>query len=580
MTDKFDLKNIDIKFRKFFAHSDNKKSISLIGLDTEAYEDGKCFLICTSLGDTFDIDLFPSQLFSSSYRSQHIVCYNLKYDMGHLISFLPVENLTELWKKGKTTYQKYEVNVIPKKYLKIKKGKYMVHIWDIFSFFNTSLDNASKYFLNDAKIDLGVKEFSYDYVLLNYREIEKYCIKDAQLVQRLGTALIKHFENFDVYPKRLFSTAYISASYFSSKCSIPSIKRFYDNDRDLIQYALRCYHGGKFEVTEKGIDNYFEYDINSAYPFQIGNLLDISTAKTIHSSEYQPKSSYGFLHVEVDIQTEFFHPLTVKVGELCIYPIGKFTTYCTKSEFDYFVENHIPIKILDGYWLQMRSFRYPFRNVITKLYAYKSECKKQNKIIDYHIIKLLLNSFYGKFIQLIQQDERWKAGAYFNPIYASVITANTRTRVSGMQQTFPSIVACFTDSVISTKPLDLKLSDDIGEWNSSSEGKGVILGSGIYEIGSKCKFRGFHTHLSIWELLEKDIKKVSIDIRKCNTWIEVIFHGWDLDRINRFEDVHKEIEVNFDQKRIWLNDWKLFSDVLTSKVFSLPHSYSDKVGML
>ncbi|GAH87710.1 unnamed protein product, partial [marine sediment metagenome] len=41
-------------------------------------------------------------------------------------------------------------------------------------------------------------------------------------------------------------------------------------------------------------------------------------------------------------------------------------------------------------------------------------------------------------------------------------------------------------------------------------------------------------------------------------------------RFNLFEDIPKQININFDQKRLWLNDWSNWNEVLKRNVRSLP----------
>ena len=72
----------NIIYRCYDSKKENyiKKSVSVIGLDTEAYIDGKCFLVSTSEGDSFKPPEFPHCLFSRKYRGKVFVTYNLKYD--------------------------------------------------------------------------------------------------------------------------------------------------------------------------------------------------------------------------------------------------------------------------------------------------------------------------------------------------------------------------------------------------------------------------------------------------------------------------------------------------------------------
>jgi hypothetical protein len=139
-----------------------------------------------------------------------------------------------------------------------------------------------------------------------------------------------------------------------------------------------------------------------------------------------------------------------------------------------------------------------------------------------------------------------------------------------MQNKYKTIVAVHTDSVISTKPLPLQCSNTLGSFTKENSGLGVVLGSGIYQIGDKTRFRGFHRPMSLMELIDTPSKTISLKDIHATTWRECAFHNWDTARINRFENTTKSLRVNFDCKRIWLNDYKTFREVLRRRVESLP----------
>ena len=556
------------------------KSISVIGLDTEAYTTGKMFMFATSEGDVFEPQDFPDCFFTRKYRGNHFVVYNLKYDEGAFIQTLPYLNKTELWKTGRTEYNSYIYKSIPKKLLSVSRGKNAIHIWDMAGFFMTSLDNAAKEFLGEGKLDVGNKDFTPERVQLEYTEIARYCIQDAQLTQRLAQTLIKTFESMGIYPTKLYSTAYVSYQYFSSTCTIPTVKRFWDYDRKLLDYAMLSYNGGKFEVTEKGIDNYWEYDINSAYPYEIANLLDISEAEVIYSAQYQRRCSYGFLLCELRIPANLHHSIALKRGGVNVYPAGSYTKVITKQEYDYLIECGNKPHILQGCWLCIPKISYPFQQEVERLYKLKSTLKATGDKTTYHLVKILLNSLYGKFCQLIESGDKYRASGCWNPIYASIITANTRIKMSKMQNQYPSIVAVFTDSIISTKPLPISPNTTLGEFSPTINGRGVIVGSGVYQIGDKVKFRGFEGKFNLIELIRTADKHIEIDSIRPYSWREVIFHKWDDDLINKFSPVRKTIGPDFDTKRTWLDDYKTFQDILTRKVESVPLFHDTEIGFI
>ena len=558
---------------RYSRRNKSKESIVPIGIDTEAYTTGKCFMICTSLGDIFRYKDFPSCLFTRTYRGKSFVCYNLKYDSGAFVQHLSDYRLKKLQKKGRCEYRGYRYSVMGNKCLTIRKGKNSIHFYDIANFYNMSLDNASQEYLGKTKEDIDVKRFNPSYARYHWKEIASYCLVDSSLTKQLADTIIKRFESYGIFPKKLYSVAYISYQYFRTFCPYVTVKKYWDKHKEVLDYAMQSYHGGKFEVTIKGIDNYYEYDIVSAYPYEISNLIDISYARIVQSEKYRKHAVYGFIRCTITIPTNVYSPIVIKRGTVNTFPTGTFLTVITKSEYEYMISIGCDITILDGYWLHIDNKQYPYRSQIHKLVKLKTYHKEQGNLLDYQTVKILLNSLYGKFVQLIKKDNYWKASTCWNPIYGSIITANCRIRMSKLQQQYNSVVAVHTDSIISTKPLPFNGSSQLGDLAFERKGKGVILGTGIYQIGEKSAFRGFPVKLDLFDLITSKKSTVTIPTNRPYSWREIANFGWPSNMINRFTDIPKVLKINFDTKRIWLQDWKKFTDVQDRQVDSMPLFY-------
>jgi len=495
----------DIKYQPGFICKGTQadKSISVIGLDTEAYINGQCFMLATSLGNVLEPHQFPRCFFTRLYRGTNFVAYNLKYDSGALLQNLSQKELQTLREKDKVLCKGYLFKTIGNKCLIISKGKNSIRVYDMLNFYKMSLDMAAQTFLDKKKLDMDTKLFTRGYVKHYWSKIAEYCIQDAVLVQQLAEKLINMFETFGVKPKKLYSVAYVSYQYFSGKCAHIHVKRYWKDYKPVLKYALESYNGGKFEVTKKGTGYFYEYDIISAYPFEISNLVDIRTIKIVKSKRYRTDATYGFLKVKIKIPYGVFSPVAVKRGTVNIFPIGEYEKIITKTEYDYLIKYGCDVTIIKAFWLITDFPTYPYRYEVQNLVKLKTKFKLAGMPLEYHTIKIFLNSFYGKFIQLIEKEDHFKAGSSWNPVYGSIITANCRTRISEQQTLNPFVVAVHTDSIISTKPIEYNGSGHLGEMIPEIEGKGLILGSGIYQIGNKTKLRGFQSKIPLLDLMPK-----------------------------------------------------------------------------
>ena len=349
------------------------------------------------------------------------------------------------------------------------------------------------------------------------------------------------------------------------------MQRYWRKYKQLLDYAMQSYNGGKFEVIRKGCDYYYEYDIVSAYPYEIANLVDISTGIVEYSHTVIESATYGFVKCVIMIPAKVYSPIALKWGSVNIYPVGHYMKVITLAEYRYMLSVGCEIDVIDGWYITCKTVRYPYREQIRRLFEYKKQYKKSGDHLRYHTVKILLNSLYGKFVQLIAANGKYNASTCWNPIYGAIITANTRIRVSEMQNKYQSVVAVHTDSIISTKPLDIELGSELGDWGYETEGDGVILGSGIYQIGAVNKYRGFRSTTDLLTMIDHPRSTMRLFNKRAISWRECVFHNWDTARINRFEEQNKKLHVQFDKKRIWINDYKTFRDVLTRRVNSVPH---------
>lgn len=150
--------------------------IKYLALDTEAYDNGKPFLIMLSNGDNIPLQ-YPLYYLLNKYPNYHFFTYNLKYDMGNLIRDYDLQELIFLKRYGEVfilehnndeIIEPYTLQYIkPYKSLIIKSEKNKnkkIYFWDLAQYFMLSLDEASKKYLNRRKIELSTKEFTYDYV--------------------------------------------------------------------------------------------------------------------------------------------------------------------------------------------------------------------------------------------------------------------------------------------------------------------------------------------------------------------------------------------------------------------------------
>lgn len=525
-------------------------------------------MISTSEGDVFTPDDWPGCMFTRDYRDRTYVTFNLRYDAGALVQHLPVGNLEELRATRKTEYDGYIYRVFANKELSIRSGKHRIVIYDMLSFFNCSLKNAAETYLTIRKLESDTNSYTPEYVSANHHSIANYCVRDSEIVRDLANIIIDTFNDFGVNPRKLISTAYVSWQWFRTHVEPNLVDMLYYNYPGVLQGAVNSYHGGKFEITRRGPGKYYEYDIVSAYPFEIAKLLPFRNSRPLVGIRNDIDGGYVFAEVSLNVPVDASSPIVFKHKETCVFPSGRFRRWITGPELEYAENRGWVEDIHTSYTIPPSSQQPLYKSSIEELMKWKDKYKQNGDRMRYQAVKILLNSLYGKFAQLIPEEGKIQAGTSWNPIFAAYITARTRIRIAEMQERFPSICAVHTDSLIATTPLPIVTGSNLGDWETQPSGDGVLFACGIYQIGKKSKFRGFSTKKPLLDMMPYSGEKWRVTATAPHSWREVAFRGMELDQINRFVEQTKEVPVYGDAKRLWLNDWEDFSDVRVRNVTS------------
>ena len=596
-----------IVYKKPSQYRFDKPLQKIIGFDSEAYRSGLTFLYATSEGDIIaPPDLF-SVLVSDKYLSSNFVTWNLKYESGAILRVFPHKVLHALQQFHEAEYvfrdEKYLLSYIPHKQLRIKQDKWhgkSVRFWDMSPFYGrVKLETAAKEYLHESKHDVNPELFTEEYVKAHFDEIAKYCVQDCVLTKRLADLWISKFEQTGISVTSLYSEASISFTYISRKTDIVTPYEYWDYNKKLIRYAFESYEGGKFEVLARGKFSGYEYDISSAYPKEIANLIDIRNARIVYSNAYVPEAVYGFLRVRISLKNPDVRLPCGVLHKIRTYPMGSYFITITKQEYDYITkELSVPVEIIDAAWIIVSCIRYPYDNIINELYIQKSFWKKKDRLRSNNY-KIIMNGFYGKMAQCIEDVEgNYVAGQGWNPIYASIITANTRIAVTRLQNLLGrDALAVHTDSVITRVRIpDRFIGKNMGEFELVEEGDGVIVACGIYQINDQSALKGIIrdkddklTHKKSRTII--DILKghpgqseIELRIRHVESWLQSMSMNHPVSAINVFSDEPKKLDLNCDTKRIWPGDVTSddllnslqFSEPLIERQFSEPKFWTEK----
>ena len=558
------------------------------GLDTETYK-GYAKLLTDSTGNYLDVTNIEGLLdFLSSrkFEISHNFFYNIRFDFQAVIKWLPEENLRELYLTGKTKYKDYRIGYIPKKLFKITKKHHVYKYYDLAQFYSTSLANAAEKYLrltkNKENIDAARLNVDLQYWSDNYDNILLYCLNDSRLTKLLGEHLQDILKTkLKFIPQAYISKASISKEYFRLRCNFTDIRKI---PLRVLKEAFNAYHGGRFEVLQKGnVGRCTLLDINSAYPYQIANLRSLDKITTDTVSSVSKDAIYGFYHCKVFVPPAYFQPIPIRINPyLSIFPSGEFETYLTKEEIEAF-KYHADVNIIEGSEVYSDHEEYPFRNAMLDLHKLKSSTSKTD--FKYSLIKIIMNALYGSFYEKLKKGHSYYAGKMFNPIYASLITANTRIEVfKKALQYGDNVIGFATDSVLISGDVDNPENTELGGWGLERKGESIVFKSGMYKIGDKVKSRGiqkaysFETPYGEFNTLfdymraKPELTEYEIITHRPVNLGEAIVHTKkrSIKEINIWTEFKKTYDINRDIKRLWFDTFENGGDLLSRKIDSIP----------
>lgn len=564
--------------------------MNFVGLDTETIS-GKCRLIGLSTGEYFVVKCLADLiLFIKTQHKQNFLAYNADYDAQALLVWLPKKELEYVMKGIEIEYERIKILYYKHKFLKFNDN----WLFDVYQYYHAgTLDKAAEKFLGKRKNKVETKIFDEE-TIYDPKTIQ-YCITDATLAYEL---FIKMYQTL---PKELketkpISTAYYSAKYFRKELVANKIP-FAVN-----MIARKAYHGGLFTINTRGhFYNLYNYDIVSAYPYEICRLKGMDHFNHVQYKGYISDATYGFYHVRVDIEDKYVGALIYKHKGLCLNPVGRYEGIITKNEYE--KVKHFNHEIVAAYHVFTNNTT-PFKDRMEKVFYRK--CNDENKIVW----KYLANSLYGKtaaaqktymdkdlelddnLLNMIEKDGRY----YYkvenieksNFVYASEITANTRLRMfDAINKYRDHIIAVQTDSLVSDIPLELEVNGNkLGAWKLDKWDEAYMIGSGVYfyRIGKEWhgKFRGFNfsgekVETILERLLGSDKVYVDFDVLK-RVSIQESMRIHNEDMANVIVNATRKLNINFDRKRIWLDKWNTGKELDTKVIKSLAIFLKDFSG--
>lgn len=483
----------------------------------------------------FLADLHPDAIY---------VAYFFDYDVTKILEDLPAEKLRRLMDRNlrrridgrgvfPVSYGEFELDYLPRKEFKVRrrvgrerddtrKSGYRdifapwVVINDVGSFFQTRFVSAiEKWGIGDSdtRRAIGVgKEQRAEFDVADFDEIAEYnrleCVCLAELMEQFREAC----QHAGYVPAKWQGPGQLAEAAFRRHGVTESRKLALFNSavyKGLLQFAQRAFYGGRPELSVIGPVNQRveQWDINSAYPYAMTFLPCLEhgvwTYATgndripIPTADFDRRDNYALVYGSFEpnnsrIPYWFGLPVRNKDGGIA-YP-GSGRGWYWNFEVDASIHQQFTVEEI---WTYRRTCDCVPLEFVRPLYLERLSLGKDGPGI---VLKLLLNSLYGKTVQSIGSPK------YSNPIWGSFITSFCRTMIQSFIHTSPicqgkskgrcgsDIIMIATDSVCTlTKRTDIEDTKELGGWSLEVHPEGMFLiQPGLYfgTSGKPAKTRG------------------------------------------------------------------------------------------
>jgi len=434
------------------------------------------------------------------------------------------------------------IEYIPSKYLQFRFGNRFVRVFDVAQYFEGSLDYNGKVYLGISKKPMGSKEFrASDYGRL---DILRYCFGDAEITQGLGEYVVTAFARLGVSVQSLASPAGILESYLMDQLGVRNNVNYIP--REVLEFSMHSFNGAWFENFKAGtFPKTYRYDIVSAYPSVIRNLLDLSLGDWVQQKERPVDGMYGHAYATVTVPRGHISPVIFNTASGdCLRGYGTWTRHFNMQVIDWLRKHGGKAKIHDAYWFVPGAKVYRYRTTVDKFFAVKKSAKADS--MEHWSSKTGLAGIYGKFLQ----HRGGRGGRLYNPVYADEITCSVYLRMADQALKQPDdIIAIMSDCVVSCAPLKLSDSTNIGGWKVKGPSSSLWLGPVQYEADGQT---GSFRHIKWKSLLSSDPSSVDYTVRRNAplTLVQGILQ-------NRFDDVgvFGERTATFNIRKL---NWKRF----------------------
>jgi hypothetical protein len=422
------------------------------------------------------------------------------------------------------------------------------------------------------------------------KEIEPYLHRDCEITIDGFKKIKKIVNELGFYPKRYITAGNVAIMCFLTWCKNKGTRNVFSwqgktYQGENIGNFRNAFRGGRFECFQTGeFEDCIKIDCNAMYPYLMKEM-DFPHLKYEYYTEDKDKimesinSKIGVVKCRIKSPKELkFGYLPIRIGDMTYYPLNKeldgmWTTLEIRKAMNL---GYKIIELKEAVYFNKAKIN-PFKDYMEHLW----NIRKEKKGVEKEVIKLLMNSLFGKWSQyrveedikiisrdnlneylskgykfmktaqekyIVHREKEAKMPRYANPMISIWITAMGRDYLydTMMKLNKKDLIYVATDGLIirNCKEIEnIKIGNDIGEFKIEDKGKCKMLGENRYKFNKTIKIGG---------IPKKDINEDVLDgkrIVKSSKMISIKQALNDIklrDKIGTFQE--EEIKISNDNK--------------------------------
>ena len=383
-----------------------------------------------------------------------------------------------------------------------------IKIFDVFGFFQSSFIKASESFPGAIEPDempliAAGKQSRANFHPSQIEDIIPYTRCECVVLSRMMTLMREALNEQGLRLMNWFGAGSIAAALMKKYNVREHFGDVRTRDLSAMQNAAHhAYFGGRIELISQGltISELHGYDIASAYPFIARDLPSMRGGKWhFHDANISTKlASFSVVSmVRVRTRCDYhgsksppFYPFPYRLpsGAIQFPPEvhGWYMADEVRAALDWqkaLRPRGWSIQLIEAWEFVVLDDARPFA-FLQELFDYRVSLPKSS--VMQIIIKLGINSVYGKLAQAVGSGTEDKPPSTACPWFAAAITAGTRAMALRAAIRSPRDIVFFaTDGVVSSSPLPLEIpaTKRLGAWEYGRMATGgVFVQSGVYAI--------------------------------------------------------------------------------------------------